>query len=104
MIEALPWVQGVRTGMKRRNLMLALGGAVVAWQAAGRAQQSIRPLIGFLSPRSPDESSQSCCSVPPRVGRRRLDRGPECFGRIPLGAGRLRQTADARNRALARPD
>jgi putative ABC transport system substrate-binding protein len=57
MIEPLPWVQGVRTGMKRRNLMLALGGAAVAWQAAGRAQQSMRPLIGFLSPRSPDESS-----------------------------------------------
>src|SRR4051794_11013012 len=103
MIEALPWVQGVRTGMKRRNLMLALGGAVVAWQAAGRAQQSIRPLIGFLSPRSPDESSHLVAAFRRGLGDAGF-RGPECFGRIPLGAGRLRQTADARNRALARPD
>src|SRR5438067_10949081 len=46
-----------RADMKRRNLILALGGVVVAWQAAGRAQQSSGPAIGFLSPRSPDESS-----------------------------------------------
>ena len=46
-----------RADMKRRNLILALGGVVVAWQAAGRAQQSSGPVIGFLSPQSPEESS-----------------------------------------------
>jgi hypothetical protein len=37
--------------MKRRNLILALGGVVVASQAAGRAQQSSGPVIDFLRER-----------------------------------------------------
>jgi putative tryptophan/tyrosine transport system substrate-binding protein len=42
--------------MKRREFIFALGGAVAAWPASGSAQQPKMPLIGFLSPRSPDES------------------------------------------------
>ena len=47
----------VTANMNRRNLILALGGAVAAWSTAGRAQQPTAPVIGFLSPRSPDESA-----------------------------------------------
>ena len=43
--------------IKRREFLFALGGAMAAWQTAGLAQQSPMPLIGFLSPRSPDESA-----------------------------------------------
>jgi len=64
-----------RADMKRRNLILALGGVVVAWQAAGRAQQSSGPVIGFLSPRSPDESSHLIAAFRRGLGEAGLAEG-----------------------------
>jgi putative ABC transport system substrate-binding protein len=64
-----------RADMKRRNLILALGGVVVAWQAAGRAQQSSGPVIGFLSPRSPDESSHLIAAFRGGLGEAGLAEG-----------------------------
>jgi putative tryptophan/tyrosine transport system substrate-binding protein len=43
--------------MRRRELMLLLGGAAVAWPFALRAQQKALPVIGYLSSRSPTESA-----------------------------------------------
>lgn len=61
--------------MKRRDLILALGGAVASWSAAGRAQQSTVPVIGFLSPRSPDESAHLVAAFRRGLGEAGLTEG-----------------------------
>ena len=43
--------------MRRREFLTLIGGAV-AWPCAARAQQAAMPIVGLVSPRSPEESTR----------------------------------------------
>src|SRR5262249_32457549 len=43
--------------MKRRDLIFALGGTAALWPRAAHAQRPVTPVIGLLTPTSPDNNA-----------------------------------------------
>jgi putative ABC transport system substrate-binding protein len=42
--------------MRRRDFIKVVAGSAITWPHASRAQQPVMPVIGFLSPRSQEDS------------------------------------------------
>ena len=55
--------------MRRRDFIRLVGGAAVAWPPAARAEQQGMPVIGFLSSRSPAESSPALAAFRQGLGQ-----------------------------------
>jgi len=72
--------------MRRRELMLLLGGAMIAARAL-RAQQKAMPVIGYLGNTSFGTAAPFCGRATPGVERKRLCRGTKFGDRLSLGRG-----------------
>ena len=67
--------------MRRRKFITLLGGAMVAWPVAARAQQML--VVGFVTGCSPEDSARLGAAFRNRGSR--LRRGPKRDDRVTTG-------------------
>jgi putative ABC transport system substrate-binding protein len=74
--------------MRRRDLMLLVGGAVASWPLAGtRAQQKAMPVIGFLDSLAPGPSAPLVAAFREGLSEIGFEDGQKRRDRISLGGG-----------------
>jgi len=84
--------------IRRRELLVALGGAAAAWPLAARAQQAAMPVIGFLSIASPETWVDYVSSFKHGLGQAGFFEGQNVALEYRWAAGRLQSVTCSRGR------
>ena len=88
-------------GMRRRDFVAALGGAIL-WPVLARAQQPAVPMVGCLVNGSQQDTGFSVAPFQKGLGELGL-RSRECFHRIPMGGHNERLPALAASSSASSP-
>jgi putative tryptophan/tyrosine transport system substrate-binding protein len=73
-------------GMRRREFVSLLSGAAAAWPLSARAQKPAVPVIGYLSSRSPDDTTHLLAGFRQGLAEGGFIERQNVNNRIPLGA------------------
>jgi putative ABC transport system substrate-binding protein len=91
--------------MKRRQFLGVVGGAAASWPLAGRAQQPALPVIGFMSGRSPEDSTHLVAAYRQGLGEGGFVEGQNSIIEYRWGLGQYDRmgalAADLVNRGVA---
>ena len=82
--------------MRRREFIVVVGAAAIAWPLAARAQQRAMPVIGLLHLAEPDTFTHLATAFRDGLGETGYVEGRKRHDRISLGAWAIRSTPLAR--------